>query len=128
MKTAREVMSTALVTVDPSAMMIEAARVMSEAGAGSALVLDGGSLVGIILEVERFTLEADAPACGRASRIACVVVHSLPLRKRYTAGPTGPRTARQSRGRVPKGVGDSRSLPAWFVHSGKDDLGIRRNV
>jgi CBS domain-containing protein len=32
MKTVREVMSTALVTVNPSAMMIEAARVMSEAG------------------------------------------------------------------------------------------------
>jgi CBS domain-containing protein len=50
MKTVREVMSTALVTVNPSAMMSEAARVMSEAGVGSALVLDGDSLVGIFTE------------------------------------------------------------------------------
>jgi CBS domain-containing protein len=50
MKTVREVMSTALVTVNPSAMMIEAARVMSEAGVGSALVVDGDSLVGIFTE------------------------------------------------------------------------------
>ena len=50
MKTVREVMSTALVTVNPSAMMTEAARVMSEAGVGSALVLDGDSLVGIFTE------------------------------------------------------------------------------
>jgi CBS domain-containing protein len=50
MKTVREVMSTALVTVNPSAMLSEAARVMSEAGVGSALVLDGDSLVGIFTE------------------------------------------------------------------------------
>jgi CBS domain-containing protein len=50
MKTVREVMSTALVTVNPSAMMIEVARVMSNAGVGSALVLDGDSLVGIFTE------------------------------------------------------------------------------
>ena len=26
-----------------------------------------------------------------------------------------------------QGVGDPKSLPAWFVHSGEDDLGVRRN-
>lgn len=50
MRTVREVMSTTLVTVNPSTMMIEAARRMSEAGAGSALVVDGDSLVGIFTE------------------------------------------------------------------------------
>ena len=25
-----------------------------------------------------------------------------------------------------QGIGDPKSLPAWFVHSGKDDLGVRR--
>jgi CBS domain-containing protein len=43
-------MSTALVTVTPSAMMIEAARLMSNAGVGSALVVEGDSLVGIFTE------------------------------------------------------------------------------
>jgi CBS domain-containing protein len=50
MKTVREVMSSTLVTVKPSAMMIEAARVMSKANVGSALVVEGGSLVGIFTE------------------------------------------------------------------------------
>jgi len=50
MKTVREVMSSTLVTVKPAAMMIEAARVMSKAGVGSALVVEGGSLVGIFTE------------------------------------------------------------------------------
>jgi CBS domain-containing protein len=50
MKTVREVMSTTLVTVKPTAMMIEAARAMAEAGVGSALVVEGDSLVGIFTE------------------------------------------------------------------------------
>ena len=50
MKTVREVMSSTLVIVKPSAMMIEAAQVMSKAGVGSALVVEGGSLVGIFTE------------------------------------------------------------------------------
>jgi CBS domain-containing protein len=36
--------------VKPSVMMSEAARVMSKAGVGSALVVEGGSLVGIFTE------------------------------------------------------------------------------
>ena len=50
MTTVREVMTTTLVTVNPSVRMMEAARVISEAGVGSALVVDGDSLVGIFTE------------------------------------------------------------------------------
>jgi CBS domain-containing protein len=49
-RTVREVMSTAIVTVKPTATMTEAARLMSSAGVGSALVVDGDSLVGIFTE------------------------------------------------------------------------------
>ena len=48
--TVREVMSTDLVTVEPSTMMIEAAAAMSSARVGSALVLEAGALVGIFSE------------------------------------------------------------------------------
>jgi CBS domain-containing protein len=48
--TVRDIMSTQLVTVDPSTTLTEAARVMSIEGAGSALVLEEGSLVGILTE------------------------------------------------------------------------------
>jgi CBS domain-containing protein len=48
--TVREIMSTELATVDPSTQLTEAARVMSAARAGSVLVIDGGSLVGIFTE------------------------------------------------------------------------------
>ena len=50
MTTVREVMSTELVTVDPSIMVTDAAHLMSTARAGSVLVLEGGSLVGIFTE------------------------------------------------------------------------------
>jgi phosphoserine phosphatase RsbU/P len=48
--TVREIMSTELVTVDPTANLTETARVMSAGRAGSALVLRDGSLVGIFTE------------------------------------------------------------------------------
>jgi CBS domain-containing protein len=48
--TVREIMSTELVTVDPSANMIDAARAMWGARAGSVLVLRAGMLVGILTE------------------------------------------------------------------------------
>jgi CBS domain-containing protein len=50
MTTVREVMSTDLVTVEPSTMMIEAVRGMSKAQVGSVLVLEDGALVGIFTE------------------------------------------------------------------------------
>jgi CBS domain-containing protein len=48
--TVREIMSTELVTVDPSANLIDAARAMSTARAGSVLVLRVGTLLGILTE------------------------------------------------------------------------------
>jgi CBS domain-containing protein len=50
MTTVREVMSTDLVTVEPSTMLIEAVRAMSKARVGSVLVLEDGALVGIFTE------------------------------------------------------------------------------
>jgi CBS domain-containing protein len=50
MTSVREIMSRELVTIDPSAPLLEAARVMSSRNAGSVLVLDEGSLVGILTE------------------------------------------------------------------------------
>jgi len=48
--TVREIMSTELITVDPSVNVTEAARVMSKGRAGSVLALQDGSLVGIFTE------------------------------------------------------------------------------
>ncbi|MDP9232432.1 MAG: CBS domain-containing protein, partial [Actinomycetota bacterium] len=48
--TVRDVMSTDLVTVEPSTMMTEAAAAMSSARVGSVLVLEEGALVGIFTE------------------------------------------------------------------------------
>jgi len=48
--TVREIMSTELVTVDPTATLTETARVMFAGRAGSALVLRDGTLVGIFTE------------------------------------------------------------------------------
>jgi CBS domain-containing protein len=50
MTTVREVMSTDLVTVEPSMMMIEVVGVMSKVRVGSVLVLKDGELVGIFTE------------------------------------------------------------------------------
>jgi CBS domain-containing protein len=50
MTTVREVMSTELITVAPSAMMSQAVGTMSKAGVGSVLVLEGGALLGIFTE------------------------------------------------------------------------------
>jgi len=48
--TVREIMSTELVTVDPTANLTETARLMFAGRAGSALVLEDASLVGIFTE------------------------------------------------------------------------------
>ncbi len=50
MTTVREVMSTELITVAPSAMMSQAVGTMSKARVGSVLVLEGGALLGIFTE------------------------------------------------------------------------------
>jgi CBS domain-containing protein len=48
--TVREIMSTELVTVEPSANLTEAVHAMSAGRSGSVLVLQSGSLVGIFTE------------------------------------------------------------------------------
>jgi len=48
--TVREIMSTELVTVEPSANLTEAVHAMSAGRSGSVLVLQAGSLVGIFTE------------------------------------------------------------------------------
>src|SRR5437867_13043738 len=50
MATVGEIMSKDLITVDPGATVAEAATVMGEHHAGSALVMDGESLEGILTE------------------------------------------------------------------------------
>ena len=72
MTTVRDVMTTDLVTVDPSVNVTEAARAMSTGRAGSVLVLEGGSLVGIFTErdiLRALAHQSDADA-GRVSSVA----------------------------------------------------------
>lgn len=60
-----EVMSRQLITVAPSATVAEAATLMGTGRAGSALVLDGGALVGIFTErdiVRALSQDFDAPS------------------------------------------------------------------
>jgi CBS domain-containing protein len=64
MTTVRDVMSTDLVTVGPESTVAEAATVMGAHKVGSALVLDGGQLVGIFTErdiVRALSQDFDAP-------------------------------------------------------------------
>ena len=64
MSIVREIMSTKLVSVEPSATVAEAATVMGERHVGSALVMEGGSLVGIFTErdiVRALSQDFDAP-------------------------------------------------------------------
>src|SRR5919201_987723 len=60
----REIMSSKLITVDPSATVAEAATLMGERHVGSALVMDGDSLAGIFTErdiVRALSQDFDAP-------------------------------------------------------------------
>ncbi len=66
----REVMSTDLVTVEPSATVLEAARVMSVARVGSVLVLDAGTLAGIFTERDILRALARQSDAGRVSRVS----------------------------------------------------------
>ena len=64
MVTIREVMSTELVTVSPTATVAEAATVMGGRKVGSALVMDEGELAGIFTErdiVRALSQDFDAP-------------------------------------------------------------------
>jgi CBS domain-containing protein len=66
MTSVREIMSTELATVDPSTQLMEAARVMSAARAGSVLVIDGDTLVGIFTERDILRALADSSSADRA--------------------------------------------------------------
>jgi CBS domain-containing protein len=48
--TVRDIMSTALITAEPSMPLIDAAVTMSSAGVGSVLVVEEGTLIGIFTE------------------------------------------------------------------------------
>jgi CBS domain-containing protein len=64
MTTMGEVMSTKLISVEPSATVAEAATVMGERHVGSALVMEEGKLVGIFTErdiVRALSQHFDAP-------------------------------------------------------------------
>jgi CBS domain-containing protein len=69
--TVREIMTTELVTVDPSITVTAAARAMSTARAGSVLVVEHGSLLGIF--TERDILRAVASSSkADAARVSSV--------------------------------------------------------
>jgi CBS domain-containing protein len=64
MSIVREIMSSKLVSVEPAATVAEAATVMGERHVGSALVMEGGALVGIFTErdiVRALSQDFDAP-------------------------------------------------------------------
>ena len=64
MATIRDIMTSTLVTVDRDTTVAQAATVMAEKRVGSALVLDGDSLVGIFTErdiVRALSQDFDAP-------------------------------------------------------------------
>ncbi len=64
MVTVRDVMSTKLITVEPTATVAEAATIMGERHVGSALVIEGDSLIGIFTErdiVRALSQDFDAP-------------------------------------------------------------------
>jgi signal-transduction protein with cAMP-binding, CBS, and nucleotidyltransferase domain len=72
MTSVREIMSTELVTVDPTANLTEAARVMSAGKAGSVLVIQGGSLMGILTErdILRALGESSSADLARVSAVS----------------------------------------------------------
>jgi CBS domain-containing protein len=69
MPTVRDVMRTDLIAVRPGTVVMDAAHAMFSGGGGSALVLDGGRLVGIFTErdiMRALSRESDA---GRSSHV-----------------------------------------------------------
>ena len=69
MPTVREVMRSELITVHPETVVMEAAHLMFSGGAGSALVLDGGNLVGIFTERDIMRALARESDAGRSSHV-----------------------------------------------------------
>jgi CBS domain-containing protein len=68
----RDIMTRELVTVDPSITLMEAARRMAKAGAGSVLVLHKGLLVGIFTERDmlRALAESSKADLARVSSVS----------------------------------------------------------
>ena len=73
----RTMMSTPLVTVEPVAYLAQASRAMATAEAGSALVMDAGSLVGIFTERDIMRALADSASADTA-RVAPVTAWMTP--------------------------------------------------
>lgn len=69
--TVREIMRTDLVTVDPDANVTDTAGAMSRGETGSALVMEGGALVGIFTERDIMRALADSPSAD-AARVSSV--------------------------------------------------------
>jgi len=69
MPTVREVMRSELITVHPGTAVMEAAHLMFSGGAGSALVLDAGNLVGIFTERDIMRALARESDAGRSSHV-----------------------------------------------------------
>jgi CBS domain-containing protein len=69
--TVRDIMSTELVTIEPSANLTEAVHAMSAGRTGSVLVLQAGSLVGIFTERDILRALADS-ANADLARISSV--------------------------------------------------------
>lgn len=72
MTTVREIMTTDLVTVEPTVIVMKAAGAMSAGRAGSALVLQDGALVGIFTErdIVRAMAESSKADVARVSSVA----------------------------------------------------------
>lgn len=87
MTTVREIMSMELVTIDPSATLLEAARVMSAGHVGSLLVLEGGSLVGIFTERDMLRALAES---SKADEARVSAVSKWMTRDPVTVGPDVP--------------------------------------
>jgi CBS domain-containing protein len=87
MTTVREIMSRQLVTIGPSATLLEAARVMSAGHVGSVLVLEAGSLVGIFTERDMLRALAES---SKADEARVSAVSKWMTRDPVTVGPDEP--------------------------------------
>ena len=87
MTTVADVMTTDLVSVEPSTNLIKAVGAMSGAKSGSVLVLDAGSLVGIF--TERDVMRALAYA-GNADRARVSTVERWMSQNPVTVDPSAP--------------------------------------
>lgn len=102
MTTVQQIMANELVTVEPAAIVMAAARAMAGAGAGPALVLQDGSLVGIITERDMLRAMAESSS---ADLVRVSPVSRWMTRDPATVGPD-----------VSVGEGLDRMLAGGFRH------------